>query len=110
MMQQRGIDRVVTRCYGTIRAVTKGHNAASSCVYEVPEFVLGCPVYDLTDCILFVKRHLESNGYKVYYIFPRILIVSWESAIESGRLLAAPSVDACQFNVKPSGKVVLSLI
>ena len=102
-MQQRGIDIVLARCYRTIESVTKTRPLADSCVFEVPEFVLGSPIYDLTECILFVKHNLEDNGFKVYYVFPRSLVVSWESAMKN------ISVQT-QFDVKPSGKVVLSLL
>ena len=108
LFQQKGIDAVVKRCNNKIKSVIDTRTNASSCVLEVPEFLLGFPIYDLTDCILFVKHHLETSGFKVFYIFPRLLIVSWESAIANGRLLCDTSTS--KFDVKPSGKVVLSLV
>lgn len=47
------------------------------CVFEVPEFVLGKPLYDINECILFVMSKLQNNGFKVEYIFPRLLKIDW---------------------------------
>jgi hypothetical protein len=108
IFQQKGIDAVVERCYNKIKNVLKTKARVSSCVLEVPEFVIGYPIYELGECIVFVKRHMEGNGYKVTYLFPRLLIVSWADAIERSKMLTDMSTSS--FNVKPSGKVVLSLI
>lgn len=107
-LQQRGIDVVVDRAYNRIRR-TLGVNAhATSCMIEVPEFVVGHPLYDMGDCIVFVKRHLEASGFRVMYVFPRLLVVSWGHAVEGARALPGPA-HLATFDFKPSGKVVMSL-
>ena len=108
LFQQKGIDAVVERCYTKIKNVVRTKTLLSSCVFEIPEFIFGYPIYDLTECIIFTKRHLEGNGYKVSYFFPRLLVVSWESAVKTSKLLTDAS--SSTFNVKPSGKVVLNLL
>ena len=103
-IQQRGIDAVVNRCYSKIKATLRSNSSSTSCVLEIPEFVFGYPLYDLTDCVLFAKRHLESNGYKVSYFFPRMLVASWAEAVKTALF------DPASINFKKSGKAVLSLI
>ena len=35
-----------------------------NCKYEVPEFLLGVPLYDLNECIKYIDEILEKNGFK----------------------------------------------
>ncbi len=100
VMYQGGIDAVVDKCYHKIRAVVSTNRRTTSCILELPEFVIGYAMYDFTECVIHVKRHLESSGYHVTYIFPRMLVVSWEDHRESALMLTA--------ELKPSGKVALS--
>jgi hypothetical protein len=46
--------------------------------YEIPELILGLPLYSLKDCILYVKKKLENNGFKVIISEPNILFISWQ--------------------------------
>ena len=47
------------------------------CLYQVPEFMLGFPLYDINMCITYVKEKLESNDFLVKYYFPNLLYISW---------------------------------
>ena len=47
-------------------------------LFEVPEFIIGRPVYKLNDCIEFVQKQLVNKGFKVRYFFPRVLYISWD--------------------------------
>ncbi len=75
---------------------------ATSCMLEIPEFILGQVPYDLADCVIHVKRALESSRYAVQYVFPRMLIVSWGQA-------TLPSNNLIEYNIKPSGKLAITI-
>ncbi len=49
------------------------------CAFEVPEFILGTPPYDLNQAIKYVVDRLEKNGFLVRYFFPRLLYISWDA-------------------------------
>jgi hypothetical protein len=102
--QQTGIDAVLERCYKQIRRTVSLEPKSTSCVLEIPEFILGKAIYDLGECIVFVKQKLELSGYRILYVFPRILLVSWTQPERP--LLEDPKQ---LFDVKPSGKKVMSL-
>lgn len=67
---------VLSSCYGKIKRVA-GIDG-TSCIYEVPEFVMGVPPYDLSKAVSHVIASLERNGYEVAYMFPRALLISWD--------------------------------
>lgn len=77
--RQRGVEGhviVVTRCYGKIKRVAAVDG--TSCIYEVPEFVIGVPPYDMCSAVNHLIESLERNGYLVTYMFPRSLLISWD--------------------------------
>lgn len=46
--------------------------------YEVPELLLGLPLYSVKDCIIYVTKKLEKNGFKVNFYEPNVLLISWQ--------------------------------
>lgn len=70
-------DKVLEQCYKRVEKSAKLDNIG--CFFDVPEFVIGYPLFSLNECILHVYNKLVQNGFQVQYIFPRILYVSWAS-------------------------------
>lgn len=56
------------------RALEKGMTNVD---FDVPEFILGKPVFKLNDCIQFVMFNLIKKGFRVQYTFPHTLHISW---------------------------------
>lgn len=51
--------------------------------FTVPEFLFGEPTYDQGDCIAYLVAKLVDNGFRVQYIHPNTLFISWEHWIPS---------------------------
>ena len=47
------------------------------CWYQVPEFFINLPIYNVKSCIKFVKKKLIENGFVVEWFKPNILLISW---------------------------------
>ena len=47
--------------------------------YQVPEFIIGLPLYNLNDCCDFINKKLNNNGFKTTYYEPNFIIISWNS-------------------------------
>lgn len=45
--------------------------------FEVPEFILGLPVYKLNDAIEYIVDKLQKSGFLVKYYFPKYVYISW---------------------------------
>lgn len=69
-------DKVLDICNNKIRIAAK--KELYRLYFEVPEFVIGLPVYDLNECIQHVMSNLKRNQLLVYYYFPKILYISWD--------------------------------
>ena len=58
------------------------------CFFEVPEFVIGYPLYNINECVNYIHDKLTSNGFLVKYYFPNILYISWsEDEIKYEKLM-----------------------
>lgn len=47
------------------------------CKYDIPEFILGLPIYSVKNCKKFIKEKLRNDGFKVNNIMDNILLISW---------------------------------
>ena len=47
------------------------------CKYEIPEFLMGMPIYSVVDCKKYIKQKLKKNGFKVDNLINNIILISW---------------------------------
>jgi hypothetical protein len=63
--------------------------------YDVPQYIVGLPLFNINQCIDFMIRNLSDNGFKVLYNFPKMLHISWyppAEQIERKQLKQDPSL------------------
>lgn len=102
---------VMQKCVSFIEKNVKVNNY--SCFYQVPDFVIGHPMYGIEECINYISNELRENGFIVNYFFPNILYISWnvkETKEDiSGTLKKKQKLLHHNMETKPSGKFVLNL-
>jgi len=47
------------------------------CFYQIPEFVIGVPLYDIIELRNYVMNSLKTNGFEILYIEPNWLFIYW---------------------------------
>jgi hypothetical protein len=60
-------------------------NEKYRCFFDVPEFILGLPVYNLNSVILYIIEKLTKSGFLVKYFFPKHLYICWDLEEISGK-------------------------
>jgi hypothetical protein len=45
--------------------------------YEIPQYIIGFPLYNYIECIEYVIEKLNKNGFKIEKFEPNILLISW---------------------------------
>ena len=73
------LNRIHVRIKTTARQKTDEH----FCWYVVPEIMIGVPKYDQGSCIAYLLDKLQDNGFKVRYIHPNTLMISWQHFVPS---------------------------
>jgi hypothetical protein len=100
--------QVYNRILGTVHQKIKSHstlpNSSQMISFDIPEWQPGCPRFDVKDCILYIVWNLRHSGFKVLYVSPNRLLISWkeqsiqyyqeESPIRQAMLATASAVSA----------------
>jgi hypothetical protein len=82
-------DTILQKCHKYILKYAK--NERYRCFFEVPEFMLGTPVYNLNAAITFLMEKLSKSGFLIKYFFPNYLYISWSvDEIAGKRIMYLP--------------------
>ena len=68
-------DKIYSRVEKTINSASSGNFFYTW--YEIPEFIVGLPLYSLSECISYIQNKLTSNGFKYELLGKNILIITW---------------------------------
>ena len=47
------------------------------CFFQIPEFIIGVPLYNISDLRNYIINSLKKNGFHIVYIDPNWLYISW---------------------------------
>jgi hypothetical protein len=57
------------------------------CFFEIPIYIPGLPIYNLTECVMFLLNLIQEKGFKGRYCDNCILYVSWKLTKSNLRLI-----------------------
>ena len=69
-------NRILEKCYYKIKS--SSDNESNFCFFQIPEYIPGEPIYNLTKCVIFMLQHLRKNGFISKYCHPFLLYISWK--------------------------------
>lgn len=70
-------DKVLQKCHHRIKLAAKQNPYDCMCYFIIPKVIYGIPLYNLEECINYLYKNLNENGFKLYYTHPNFLIISW---------------------------------
>lgn len=71
-------NRILGAIHQRIKFVSAKPNSPQMTSYDVPEWQPGCPRFDVKDCVLYIVWNLRQSGFKVLYVSPNRLLISWK--------------------------------
>lgn len=72
-------NEILRRIHNRIDLVVKhGHSTDTSCLFEVPPYLMGYPIYDMNETLEFLVRSLRENGFHIQLAKETVLFISWE--------------------------------
>jgi hypothetical protein len=77
-LRLRAYNRILSAVHGRIKLVAARPTGEQMCHYDFPEWVPGCPRFEVKDCILFVAAILRQEGFTIIYMSPNRLLISWK--------------------------------
>jgi len=76
-------NKILNRIHYKIKLTSRQYNNNQFVWYIIPDVILGIPKYDVSECTSYLINSLNNNGFKVKYIYPNLLIISWEHWVPS---------------------------
>ena len=68
-------NKVLNKCYNRIKFAAKKN--AEWCFFTVPNYLVGVPLYNINDCIIYIIKQLVNGGFLVKYTHPNLIYISW---------------------------------
>lgn len=77
-LKMETLQKLLKRVFSKIKHLAKAVPDRQYMLYQVPTYLVGNPRYDLTECVEYLDKHLNDNGFKTKFIHPNILFISWQ--------------------------------
>lgn len=74
----KAYNQILGQIHNRIYHTSQLSGNVNSIMYNVPPFVIGLPVIDLQDCIVYIVHMLRQSGFIVRYTYPNLLHISWK--------------------------------
>ena len=68
-------DSILKKCHS--RILYNSNLQRTYCFYQIPEFVIGTPLYDVLELRNYIMNSLKTNGFEILYIEPNWLFIYW---------------------------------
>jgi hypothetical protein len=70
-------NKLLNRVHIRIKATSAQKTNEQYCWFIVPEIILGVPNYDQPACIAYLIQKLQANNFRVKYVHPNALFITW---------------------------------
>jgi len=71
-------NKMLNRLHKRINTISRTRKNDKHAWFTVPDFLFGEPMYNQSDCIAYLVSKMVDNGFRVQYIHPHTLFISWE--------------------------------
>ena len=103
-------DSILKKCHS--RILYNSGLQRTYCFYQIPEFVIGTPLYDIIELRNYVMNSLKTNGFDILYVEPNWLFIYWN--VKGAKSLTKNTNVSKQVNnqykstdtYKPSGNLI----
>ncbi len=68
-------DSILKKCHS--RIIYNSGLQRTHCFYQIPEFVIGTPLYDVSELRNYIMNSLKTNGFDILYVEPNWLFIYW---------------------------------
>ena len=94
-------DETLQKCHKRIK-----YNSSlqrTYCFFQIPEFIIGVPIFNPHEMKTYIINSLKSNGFKLIYVEPNWLFISWHD--NGSKILIADGAKAMKKQQGPTKKI-----
>ena len=70
-----------------IDSFTTSLNEETFCFFKMPEYIPGLPIYNMTECVIFLLNILHEKGFNARYCDKYMIFISWNLPKPNLRLI-----------------------
>jgi len=78
-------ENISNKCFKKIKETA--NNEQTYCFFQMPEYMPGYPIYNMTECTMFILNLLHEKGFKARYCDSFIIFISWNLPKANLRLI-----------------------
>ena len=83
--------KILNRCFYKINLAVEKEQLF--CFYQLPEYVSGSPLYNMTDCLFFILEELANKGFSCKYCHPLQIYITWPQKEKNLKLDYTPQMN-----------------
>ena len=68
-------EKIAAKCFTKIKDTS--NNEITYCFFQMPEYIPGYPIYNMTECIMYLIDLLHEKGFKARYCDKFMIFISW---------------------------------
>ena len=92
--RQEMYDSVLRKAHCRIETVAARKETA--CLFQIPGFLLGMPLYDPYQCCGYVLQRLKTDGFVVSYLHPNTVRIDWSRHLIESHVQRLEAHDAAE--------------
>ena len=59
------------------KIITSSNGSYYHTWYQIPEFLVGLPIYSVDECQKYIQIKLHNNGFKTEFFKPNLIHITW---------------------------------
>lgn len=79
---------ITNRCFKKIKETSL--NEETCCFFRIPEYIPGLPLYNMTECVMFILNILREKGFSARYCDHFTMYISWNLPKPNLKLIEPP--------------------
>ena len=81
-------ESISSKCFKKIKETSL--NEETYCFYNLPEYIPGLPLYNMTECVIFLLNLLHEKGFSARYCDGFMIFISWNLPKPNLKLIENP--------------------
>ncbi len=68
-------EKILSKCFKRIKELSL--HEETYCFFQLPEYIPGSPLYNMTECVIFILNSLKDKGFNARYVDPFMIFIVW---------------------------------
>ena len=94
-----------SRCFKKVKDTAETED--TFCLYYIPEYIPGYPIYNLTECVMYLLNVLQEKGFKARYCEHCTIYISWNLPKANLKLIEQPKEVETRVHALPEKRSIV---